>query len=99
MVFGRAVKGSVLGYSTDELVYPALRVIPMVWVLAVFLFQHIHRRLALQRKQASPAALNGAAMRLVLFMGWRRAHGRMSLLLGDRYTWMTLTLPSSCVTR
>ncbi|CAK0842826.1 unnamed protein product, partial [Prorocentrum cordatum] len=42
------VPASSAGLPGDHLVYVAFRVIPMGWVLAVTLFQHLHRRLALR---------------------------------------------------
>jgi hypothetical protein len=102
MVFGRAVRGTVLGYDTDEMVYPALRVIPMGWVLAVFLCQHIHRRLALQQAPAGAGFTSGSE--------WRRdaprpLHGLLPDPWADvtfawwQYTWMTLMPLSSFVMR
>ncbi|CAK0833613.1 unnamed protein product [Prorocentrum cordatum] len=42
------VPASSAGLPGDHLVNAAFRVIPMGWVLAVTLFQHLHRRLALR---------------------------------------------------
>ena len=46
MVFSKPVRGSVFG-SPKEFVWLCVRVIPMGWLSAVSLFQHIHRRLGL----------------------------------------------------
>ena len=55
----KSVPGHVLGRPELEEVFPALTVIPMGWVLAVFLFQHIHRRLALLPPTGSALPLQG----------------------------------------
>ena len=46
MVIGKPIQGSLVG-SSSEWVWLYVRVIPMGWLSAVSLFQHIHRRLGL----------------------------------------------------
>eukprot|EP00438_Fugacium_kawagutii_P024959 Skav213216 [mRNA] locus=scaffold2826:647978:650839:- [translate_table: standard] len=50
MAFAWPVKGSVVGMSHIPLVYVASAVIPMGWLNAVSLFQHLHRRLGMANK-------------------------------------------------
>ena len=49
MTFAWAVPGEILGYPEWGLTYLACSVIPMGWLSAVSLFQHIHRRLGFCR--------------------------------------------------
>ena len=58
------VPARVAGMKGDHLVWVAFRVIPMGWVFAVTLFQHLHRRLALRAPRLG-AGLPAAAE-------WRR---------------------------
>eukprot|EP00959_Pyramimonas_sp_CCMP1952_P221806 4637297-Pyramimonas_sp.AAC.1 len=58
------VSAGVAGLPGDRLVCVAFRVIPMGWILAVTLFQHLHRRLALRAPRLG-AGLPAAAE-------WRR---------------------------
>lgn len=50
MAFKWRVPGSLVGLTSNAMTYVAASVIPMGWINAVSLFQHLHRQLGLQKE-------------------------------------------------